>query len=104
MPPLHHHESDGRGLFYAGDSRAAPDAAMMYHRWGGGQKVNVDHTEVGDSLRGAGVGEAMLTKLVEWARAEQLEVSATCPFAVAMFKRHAELQDVQVEYVDERRK
>ena len=101
---IRHTESAGRGQFYIGDDERRPDAAMMYHRWGGGQTVNVDHTEVGDALRGEGVGLKLLEALVAWAKAEDLEVSATCPFAVAMFERHPELgEGVHVAYEDERR-
>ncbi len=101
---IEQHEAEGRGLFYVGKDRKAPQAAMMYHRWGDMQNVNIDHTEVDDSLRGEGAGEQLLKALVAWARHVGLKVSATCPFAVAMLKRHTELQDVVVEYVDERRR
>ena len=97
-------ESRGRGMFYVPDASGAKDfrAAMMYHRWGSAQTVNVDHTEVDESLRGQGVGERMLESLVAWAREEGVSVSATCPFAVAMFEKHGDLRDVLVEYGERR--
>ena len=100
---IRHTESEGRGQFYLGEDERRPEAAMMYHRWGGGQTVNVDHTEVSDALRGEGVGRKLLERLVGWARGEGLKVSATCPFAVAMFERHPGLgEGVHVAYEDER--
>jgi len=102
-----HKEADGRGMFYIAGQRPGQDfrAAMMYHRWGEkGNKVNVDHTEVSEPLRGQDVGLSLLRELSEWARKEELGVSATCPFVVKMFERHkADFKDVIVEYTEEPR-
>ena len=99
---IRHAEANSRGQFYVGEE-AEPDAAMMYHRWGGGQTVNVDHTEVSDRLRGGGVGLRLLRRLIAWAKDEGLRVSATCPFAVAMFDKHPEIgEGVRVAYEERR--
>jgi len=99
---ISHKESDGRGTFYIASqgSTEQHQAALMYHYWGDDKsKVNVDHTEVNESLRGQDVGLSMLRELADWARKQNLGVSATCPFAVTMFKRYKEeFADVQVAY------
>ncbi len=95
---VQHQESNGRGQFHIGADAERPKAAMMYHRWNNGSTVNVDHTEVSEELRGQDVGLYLLKDLVQWAREQHLKVSATCPFAVEMFDRHAELGDVHVAY------
>lgn len=97
MSELHiqHSEANGRGQFYLG-AKVEPDAAMMYHRASSGGSVNIDHTEVSEALRGQDVGLKLQRRLVAWAREQGLKVSATCPFAVAMFDKHEELADVRV--------
>ena len=43
-----------KGLFYV-EIDGKRDALMTY-TWAGSDKIIIDHTEVGDSLRGKGVG------------------------------------------------
>lgn len=57
-------------------------------------EVIVDHTETDDSIRGEGGGKRLFDALVAWARERGTVVRATCPFALAMFERHPETQDV----------
>ena len=75
-------ERDGRCL-----------AEMTYVR-AGATRVIIDHTQVDEALRGEGAGMRLLEAAVAWARAEQLKVIATCPFAKAMLERSPALQDV----------
>ncbi|MEM1415455.1 MAG: GNAT family N-acetyltransferase [Myxococcota bacterium] len=65
-------------------SRATPDMVI------------VDHTETDESLRGRGAGKRLFDAMVAWARETGTKVTATCPFALAMFQRHPETQDVQL--------
>ena len=105
---VQHKEADGRGMFYVPGERPGQDfrAAMMVHRYDGddGPTVNVDHTEVEESLRGRGVGRRLLEALLAWARGEGgVKVSATCPFAVAQLERNPELgEGVVVGYTERR--
>jgi uncharacterized protein len=57
------------------------------------QMVIADHTLVPDSFRGTGAGLALVTKLVETARAEGFKVMPLCPFVNAQRKRHPEWAD-----------
>ena len=75
-------ERDGRRL-----------AEMIYVR-AGTKRAIIEHTEVDDALRGEGAGLRLLQALVGWARAEQLQIIAVCPFAKAMFERNESLRDV----------
>lgn len=95
---IHQQDADGQGQFYTGNNADSPTSAMMYHRWGGGDKINIDHTEVDESLRGQGAGLQLQRALVDWARQENLKVSATCPFAVTMFERYEDMADVLVAF------
>ena len=55
--------------------------------------VIADHTEVPDSFRGTGAGLALVTRLVEDARAEGVKIMPLCPFVNAQRKRHPEWAD-----------
>lgn len=54
----------------------------------------IDHTVVPDTLRGRGVGQALVLRAVEDARRENFRIIPLCPFAKAQFDRHAEWRDV----------
>jgi predicted GNAT family acetyltransferase len=56
--------------------------------------VIADHTGVPDSFRGTGAGLALVTRLVEDARAEGFKIMPLCPFVNAQRKRHPEWADV----------
>ena len=104
---VQHKASDGRGMFYVPGERPGQDfrAAMMYHHYGEDDgTINVDHTEVDESLRGQGVGKQLLESLTAWAAGEgDVKVSATCPFAVAQLKKDSALgRGVVVEYTEGR--
>ena len=57
-------------------------------------KIIADHTEVDDSLRGMGVGIALVERLVADARNEAFTVVPLCPFVRAQSQRHPEWSDV----------
>ena len=99
---IEHKEADGRGMTYVPGGEDFR-AAMMYHRYDGGGTINIDHTEVDDSLRGQGVGLKLLKALLDFAKGDDTKVSATCPFAVAMLDKHPELKDdTVVDYTETR--
>ena len=56
--------------------------------------VIVDHTEVDESLHGTGAGRRLFDAMVSWARETGTRVTATCPFASAMFERDPSSRDV----------
>jgi hypothetical protein len=55
--------------------------------------VIADHTAVPDSFRGAGAGLALVTRLVEDARAEGFRIMPLCPFVNAQRKKHPDWAD-----------
>ncbi len=69
------------------------EAEMTYSRLGG-TTIIIDHTGVPDALRGLGVGQALVQRGVEDARAKGLKIVPLCPFAKAQINRHPEWQDV----------
>lgn len=93
------HEDDGRrGAFYIADGDERP-ARMTYVRQDDGT-VTIDHTVVDERFRGQGVGRKLLDAAVAWARRSGTRVSATCPFAVAQFRKDESIRDVLAAPLD----
>ncbi|HHX88152.1 MAG TPA: N-acetyltransferase [Paracoccus sp.] len=69
------------------------EAALTYSR-AGETMIIIDHTEVPDAMRGRSVGQALVRRAVEDARAEGRLIVPLCPFAKAQISRHPEWQDV----------
>lgn len=91
---IQHETDDTRGAFFVPGENGR--AALMTYSKAGDTMIIVDHTEVSDALRGRGAGLRLLEALVAWARENSIQVMATCPFAIATFKKHPELADVYV--------
>lgn len=68
-------------------------AEMTFSRTGE-HMIILDHTQVPEALRGRGVGDRLVARAVEEARAKGIRVVPLCPFAAAQFRRHPEYQDV----------
>ena len=89
-----HDESEHRGTFaFTQDDKVL--AKMTYSRTSP-TPVIIDHTEVSDALKGQGVGRQLLDALVAWARETNTKVMATCPYALAQFRKDATIRDVFV--------
>jgi uncharacterized protein len=84
-------DGPSKGRYFARLNGA--EAEMTYSR-AGQSIIIIDHTSVPDSLRGRGVGVALVRRGVGDARAERRLVIPLCPFAKAQINRHPEWQDV----------
>jgi predicted GNAT family acetyltransferase len=89
---IEHEEANGRGAFFV--ARDGEHVAEMTYTRTDASSIIVDHTEVGDSLRGLGVARKLLDALVGWARSTRTGVRATCPYARAQFEKDASIRDV----------
>ena len=69
------------------------EAEMTFSR-AGTKLTIIDHTAVPDSLRGRGVGDALVRRAVEEARESGKKIVPLCPFAAAQFRKHSDYQDV----------
>ena len=58
------------------------------------EKIIADHTGVDDSLRGTGVGKALVENLIADARTEGFTIVPLCPLVAAQFRKHPEWSDV----------
>lgn len=89
---IQHQEQDSKGAFFIqqGNQRLAE---MTYSRTGP-TLIIIDHTEVGESLKGQGAGRQLLDALVAWVRSTDTKVIALCPFAKAQFDKDPSIRDV----------
>lgn len=92
-PDIRREDGPSGGRYAATIPGAEGEAEMTYSR-AGATRLIIDHTGVPDSLRGTGIGEALVRRAVEDARAQGIKIIPLCPFAAAMFRKHEELRDV----------
>lgn len=88
---ISHHDSGPGGEFTI-ERDGKRVGRMNYTR--DGQRVEILHTEVDASLRGEGAGGKLVARAVEWARAKELQIIPTCPFAKAVFAKTPDYRDV----------
>lgn len=89
--PIEREETASKGRYVVRIDGA--EAEVSYSR-AGDSLIIIDHTEVPDTLRGQGVGQALVRRSVEDAREQGHAILPLCPFATAQFERHPEWQDV----------
>lgn len=85
-------EQGNSGHAYIGES-AKPLAEMTYSK-AGATMIIIDHTEVGESLRGQGAGRKLLNAVVSMAREKNLKILPLCPYAKSVFDKDPSLRDV----------
>ncbi len=90
---VQHQEAGSKGAFFVAGATGERLASMTYSR-ANEALVIIDHTEVGPSLAGQGVGRALLHALVGWARDSKTRVMPLCPYAKAQFDKDASIRDV----------
>jgi predicted GNAT family acetyltransferase len=73
------------------DGKMIVDATFPFIKEG---VVVVDHTYVDPSLRGQGVASNLMHEVYKHTKAKGYKVVATCPYAVAWFKKHQDLNDI----------
>ncbi len=83
----------GNKKFYVGDSEANPDAEITFVNVDE-NKIRIDHTNVSEKLKGQGVGNKLVKRVVDFAREENKKIIPLCPFAKAEFEKNKEYEDV----------
>lgn len=86
----------GENKFYVGDNQEEALAEIRFVPTGA-TKLIVDHTYVSNELRGQGVGEALVKRIVAFAREEQKQIIPLCTFTKSQIDQHEEYQDVLKE-------
>ena len=87
QPAMHisHEESGNKGIFFIKESDNV--IAEMTYYLPGDSTVIIDHTWVDDALRGKKVGNDLIEKAVEFARARKYTIIPQCSFAKTVFGR-----------------
>ncbi|HNP22789.1 MAG TPA: GNAT family N-acetyltransferase [Panacibacter sp.] len=88
-------QSGVKGMFYVG-SAESPNAAMLY-RVDGKKNIIIEHTEVGESLKGMNAGIELVSAAVAYARENNIKILALCPYAKSVFKKRPEFSDVYIK-------
>lgn len=84
-------EEGGKGGRYV----ARLEGAEAEMTWTAAESMDIiDHTFVPPELRGRSVGEALVARAVEDARAGSRKLLPLCSFAAAQFRRNPDWQDV----------
>ncbi len=87
-------ETGTTGSFYIGtyDNKVAEISWKKHDGY-----IEVDETRVDESLKGHGIGIKLFDLVVDHARTNSLKVKPVCTFAVKMFERYPEHQDLLVK-------
>jgi hypothetical protein len=91
MDPILHERSGERGGFLI--RREGRVLAQLTYTRGGAIAI-IDHTDVDPMLRGTGAGARLVESAVQWARAENVQIVALCPFAKSVFDKTPAFADV----------
>ncbi len=87
---IHREEDDKKGRFFL--THNGHEADLTFSILSPNTRI-ADHTGVPDALRGTGVGLALVTHLVETARAEGWKIVPLCPFVNAQRAKHPDWAD-----------
>ncbi|MBB4660064.1 GNAT family N-acetyltransferase [Parvularcula dongshanensis] len=84
-------ETESKGRY---DATLDGSGGEMTYSRAGEKTIIIDHTRVDEALRGRGVGQALVRRGVEDARAEGRSIIPLCPYAKAQIERHEAWRDV----------
>ena len=85
-------ELESKGSFFV-EIEGKILAEMTFSK-AGPERIIIDHTEVGDELRGQGVGLKLVEFAVNFVRERNIKMLPLCPFTKATLLRHPEWKDV----------
>ncbi|MEQ8239955.1 MAG: GNAT family N-acetyltransferase [Cyclobacteriaceae bacterium] len=87
-----HENNESKGSFFI--KKEGKRIAEMTYSLAGSDRIIIDHTYVGEELRGQGVGDKLVRKAVDFAREKSMSIIPLCPFARSVFNKNNELRDV----------
>lgn len=88
-----HTDNGKEGSFYI-ELDGKKEAEMTYF-YKNESTIDIDHTEVKESLQGQGVGYALVGEAVSFLRSKNLKAVTSCSYAKSVFeKKQSEYQDV----------
>jgi predicted GNAT family acetyltransferase len=87
-------QEGSKGMFFV-ENEGEIQAELIYSM-PSTNKMIIEHTEVGEALRGQNVGFKLVNAAVEYARHYNLKISVLCPFAKKVFDKRPDFADVLV--------
>ena len=69
-------------------------AGILTYIWDGENKIIIEHTVVAPLFEGKGIGRQLVMAAVEFAREKGVKIEPICPFAMAVFEKKKDIQDV----------
>ncbi|KOR88865.1 GNAT family N-acetyltransferase [Paenibacillus solani] len=87
MTHKHNIQARSGGFFIKENGKTA--AEITYTPQGDGV-ISIDHTYISPSLRGQGIAEELVRKVIEYARAEELKIIPACSYAGHYFDNNIE--------------
>ena len=85
-------QAANKGMFYV-EEDGEIEAEMIYHMTSP-DKMVIEHTEVGEELRGQNVGYELVKAAVDYARQHNIKIAVWCPFARKVFDKKTDWHDV----------
>jgi predicted GNAT family acetyltransferase len=82
----------GFNKYFIGDEDN-PKAEVIYKASDDGC-IRITHTMVSNELRGQGIGQKLIKRMVDHARQENLKVIPVCSYARAEFEKNREYEDI----------
>lgn len=92
-PVITLHQDSGKGRYEARVDGISEPAELTFSIVNE-HLVIADHTGVPDSMRGLGVGKALVDRLVADAREKGFKIVPLCPYVNAQRQKHPEWADV----------
>jgi len=89
---IQHSDNGKKGSFFI--AVEGKTEAEMTYVWAGEQKIIIDHTEVGEKLKGKSAGKQLLQEAVTFAREKHIKILPLCPFAQSVFEKVDAYKDV----------
>jgi predicted GNAT family acetyltransferase len=89
---IQHKMSGAKGMFYVEQDNNI--LAELVYTMRGDDQIIIEHTEVGEELRGQDVGYELVHKIVEFARMHGYSILPVCPFAKSIFDKKPDFRDV----------
>ena len=81
-------DNGNKGRFYI--RAEGKQLAEMTYVYAGPEKIIIDHTEVGEELKGKGAGKQLVDASANFAREKGIKILPLCPFAKATMMKNRE--------------
>lgn len=89
---IQHEQNATKGAFYI--ELENKRVGEMTYSIASPELIIIDHTAVGEELKGKGAGMQLVNAAVEFARKNNIKIIPLCPFVKSVFEKKEEIRDV----------